>query len=193
MHIISGLYRHKRLITPKGEQTRPTSSRLREAVFNICQNFIEGSHFLDLFAGSGAMGLEALSRGAQGITFVDSHKEAIHCIQQNIAAFQAEKNAHVLQGDVFRSLKTLEQRKMTFDIIYADPPYRTLDSTGKLYYSERLLQELDGSSLLAFDGILFIEEAFLIQQKASPLHHLELKNSRRIGDTILHQYQRVMT
>lgn len=191
MHIIAGLYRQKRLITPKGNQTRPTASRLRESLFNICQQYIEDSRFLDLFAGSGAMGLEALSRGAQSATFIDSHKEAIRCIQQNVDFLQVRKQTQVLYGDVFRLLKTLEQKNLVFDIIFADPPYRTSDSPGGPTYSEKLIKELDASSLLATNGMLFIEEASDIQWEISSLNQLELKSSRRIGDTILYQYQRV--
>jgi 16S rRNA (guanine966-N2)-methyltransferase len=189
MHIIAGLYRHKHLFTPKGEKTRPTASRLRESLFNICQGYIEGTRFLDLFSGSGAIGLEALSRGAHFAMFVDSSKEAIRCVQQNIAQLNVQAQSQVLYGNVFQILKVLEEKKQKFDIIFADPPYQTLFHPDySLLYSEKVIQCIDETGLLAPQGVLFIEEAFESEPQMNELKILKLKNSRRVGGAILQQY-----
>ena len=122
MRIIAGQYRGQRLKAPKGPQTRPTASRLREALFNICQNRIERARFLDLYAGSGAMGFEALSRGAESAVFIDAHKEAIQCIEANAASLQVQSQIQVFRGEAIATLAWLEKQGDPFDIIYADPP-----------------------------------------------------------------------
>ncbi len=190
MHIIAGLYRNRCLLSPKGEKTRPTASRLRESFFNICQGYIEGASFLDLFAGSGAIGLEALSRGAKSATFVDSSKEAIQCIRQNISHLHVESQSEVLYGPVFQILKLLEKQKQQFDIIYADPPYQMpIQQKGQMiYYSEKIIHWMDEHSLINSGGFLFIEEAFESLPLIETLKTLKLKSSRRSGGSALHQY-----
>src|SRR5262249_40855980 len=107
MRIISGIYKNRILASPKGLTTRPTSEKLRGALFNICQSYVEGAVFLDLFAGSGAMGIEALSRGAASSTFIDDDRESIRCIKANLESFHIQAQAHVLKGDVFESVDKL--------------------------------------------------------------------------------------
>jgi 16S rRNA (guanine966-N2)-methyltransferase len=192
MHIIAGLYRQRHLTTPKTCLTRPTSNRLREALFNICQQTIEGARFLDIYAGSGAMGLEALSRGAQSATFIDSHKDAIHCIESNIATLQVQDKTQLLRGEAFAMLKWLEKQGQTFDIIYADPPYRTLGSHTSLFLSAQIIQWIDTHHLLASEGLLFVEEDFQSQPQMEHLEKLKLKDSRRMGHAALQQYLKEM-
>jgi 16S rRNA (guanine966-N2)-methyltransferase len=191
MFIIAGLYRRQKLITPKGDQTRPTANRLREALFNICQPSIEGARFLDIFAGSGAMGLEALSRGAQFATFIDSNKEALHCIEHNIAHLKVQSQTQILRGEAFAMLKRLEQQGQTFDIIYADPPYRTPAPHSSLFYSAEIVHWIDQHALLNPGGLLFIEEEFRSQPHIDNLETLRLKDSRRMGRTALQQYRKM--
>jgi 16S rRNA (guanine966-N2)-methyltransferase len=189
MHIIAGLYRHRKLMTPKGELTKPTASRLRESLFNICQGYIQQARFLDLFAGSGAMGFEALSRGAQSATFVDNSQEAIRCIEQNRKQLGVESQTQLLKGSVFQKLHWLNEHDQQFDIIFADPPYRTLVPEEKnMFYSEKIVRLIDEMSLLAPEGILFIEEALEAEPALTNLKNLQLKNSRRMGKTVLQQY-----
>lgn len=196
MYIIAGLYRRQRLISPKGAGTRPTASRLREALFNICQNLVEGVRFLDLFAGSGAMGFEALSRGAQFVTFIDAHKEAIHCIRQNAAHLQVNDQCLILQGEVFSLLTRLHKQGQVFDIIFADPPYCTPVSlspaSSNVFYSSKIIEWIDTHSMLTKGGRLFIEEDFNHQPQLENLNTLELKDSRRIGHASLQQYTQIV-
>lgn len=193
MYIIGGRYKHLRLVTPKGTQTRPTASRLREALFNICQNYIEDADFLDLFAGSGAMGLEALSRGARSATFVDASKEAVRCIRRNIAALKVETDCQVLCGQMSSLLKLLERQNKQYNLIYADPPYHTsMDLAGEVcLYSEYVVRFVDSSTLLIPGGTLFIEEDARHPPKVEPLHSLILKDSRKFGHSLLQRYEKL--
>ena len=189
MHILSGIYKGKTVTSPKGLKTRPTSGRLRQALFNICQGDVDGANLLDLFAGSGAMGLEALSQGAAKVTFVDNDRESIRCIQNNIQAFEVGKATEVIYKDVFDALQDLNKKKKEFNIIYADPPYESfINKNGvKVSFSTEVVTLLDhlidmGSSILLPHGSLFIEDA----AKAAPnttesIKHLQLHSSRILG------------
>ncbi len=191
MHIFSGLYKGRKIQTPKGLDTRPTSGRLRETLFNICQNDIEGAHFLDLFSGSGAMGLEALSRGAASATFVDSSRESIQCIQKNIDLLGIKNKTKILHGDVFDMLYKLSKMGFSYHIIYVDPPYETMleDSKNEILYSTQVLKIIDKTSpsLLKPNGLLFIEESTGVTLDPGDLQHLKLENSRKTGRSSLHK------
>ena len=193
MFITSGLYRHHKLLSPKGSQTRPTSTRVREALFNICQPVINHARFLDVFAGSGAMGLEALSRGASFSTFIESHRHASACITQNIANLGVKTQTQLLQGDVFSMLTWLEKKEIQFDIIYVDPPYRTLVPGSHIFYSQQVIEWMDTHSLLAPEGLLFVEEDCKYEPKIEGLTSLRLKNTRRLGSAALQQYQKILS
>lgn len=122
MRIITGLRRGRRLTAPPGETVRPTPERVKEALFNILQFSIEGRSFLDLFAGTGQIGLEALSRGAARCTFVDSGKLSLPYLKKNIAAASFGESARVYEGDFAAFLAGNRER---FDLAFLDPPYRT--------------------------------------------------------------------
>jgi 16S rRNA (guanine966-N2)-methyltransferase len=188
MYIIAGLYRHKRLMTPKNDLTRPTASRLRESLFNICQNFITDTSFLDLFAGSGAIGFEALSRGAKVVTFIDSSKEALKCQQKNAMQLGVESQCQMLYGDVFTLLDYLKKQQRRFDIIFADPPYATYHKDNEMSYSERIISYVDNSDLLTEKGVLFIEEDSRFSPQLKDLKKLQLIDSRKMGHSTLQRY-----
>jgi len=167
MQIIAGTYKSRRLVAPKHDRTRPTSSALRGAFFNICRNQIEGATFLDLFAGSGAIGLEALSRGALSATFLERDREALKALHTNIASLGVADQCHVMSGDV---QKVLPRLKNTFSLIYADPPYEA----GPL--TQWLLDWIDTSSLLAPQGHFFLEEK--VPPDSTQLQRLRLIDQR---------------
>ena len=123
MRIITGKARGTKLYTLEGENTRPTLDRVKESIFNIIQNEIEGAKILDLFAGSGAIGLEFLSRGAEKAVLCDKSKEAANIIKKNIEKTHMEQNAKVFNTDFENCLEQLKNEQ--FDIIYLDPPYAT--------------------------------------------------------------------
>jgi 16S rRNA (guanine(966)-N(2))-methyltransferase RsmD len=120
MRIIGGLCKKKKLITPQDETIRPTTDRIKEAVFNAIQFQIQKKVFLDLFAGSGQMGLEALSRGAAGAIFIDQNPRAIATIRSNLYISGFKNNFQITRTDAFSFLKT---KGLCFDIAYLDPPY----------------------------------------------------------------------
>jgi 16S rRNA (guanine(966)-N(2))-methyltransferase RsmD len=194
LQIIAGTFKGRSITTPKGDLTRPTSSRLREALFNICQFDIEGALFLDLFAGSGAMGLEALSRGAKGATFIDLSHESVKCIKSNVNLLKVEERSKILFGDVFDWLLKLAKSSTAFDIIYADPPYemkmeKKMNQESPLSYSEYLLNFIDDHpNLLSSNGMLFLEDAYNALPKQDHCKHLLLKSSRKMGRAHLNQY-----
>lgn len=121
MRVITGLARGRRLITPNGLETRPTSDKVKEGLFSAIQFDIEGRRILDLFAGSGQMGIEALSRGAESAVFVDQSKAAVYTIEENIRSCGFKDKASVYNTD-YKSF--LAVNKNTFDIVFLDPPYK---------------------------------------------------------------------
>lgn len=123
MRIISGKARGTKLFTLEGINTRPTLDRVKESIFNIIQNKISEAEVLDLFAGSGAIGLEFLSRGANRVVLCDKSKEAVEIIKKNIQKTHMEENTVVLNTDFETCLEKIKNQK--FDIIYLDPPYET--------------------------------------------------------------------
>ncbi len=120
MRVVTGTARGRSLLTLPGEDVRPTTDRVKEAMFSIIQFELEGRQVLDLFAGSGQLGIEALSRGAGYATFVDSSKEAIDCVKTNLQKTGLKTNSCVVQTDAFSFLRTSAGK---FDIAFLDPPY----------------------------------------------------------------------
>lgn len=120
MRVITGLARGRRLLTLEGVDVRPTTDRVKEAIFSIIQFELEGRKVLDLFAGSGQLGIEALSRGAASATFVDQNKKSIEVIEENLKTTGLGKNTIVKNSD---SVSFLSMTKDAFDIAFLDPPY----------------------------------------------------------------------
>jgi 16S rRNA (guanine966-N2)-methyltransferase len=133
MRIVAGEFRGRKLLSPRGGSIRPTADRVRESIFNIISSRILEARVLDLFAGTGALGLEALSRGAAQAVFVDQNMEAIRLIRSNTELCGAQERTQVIQGPVHRVLDELAGRSETFDLIFMDPPY------GKGYMEKTLL------------------------------------------------------
>ncbi|MCD8156243.1 MAG: 16S rRNA (guanine(966)-N(2))-methyltransferase RsmD [Clostridiales bacterium] len=151
MRIIAGTARSVPLKTVRGTDTRPTTDRIKETLFNIIQTEVPGSVFLDLFAGSGGVGLEAVSRGAKQAVFVDNSRDAVSCIQDNIAATKLQAKCEVKRMDFLSALRGMEG-KYVFDLIFIDPPY------GK-GLSAQALDCLGNSSLCGEDTLLIVEES----------------------------------
>lgn len=188
MYIIAGTHKKRTIFAPKGFDTRPTAARLREALFNICQQEIEEAIFLDLFAGTGAMGLEALSRGASRAVFVDHNRESIRAIYRNLEEMKLEERSQVISDDALRTLKRLEGYHHGFDIIYVDPPYEA----NTLLLSQ-ILKFFDQSSLLKAGGSLFFEEDHrtLKEPRPTQMEHLRLMTARRMGRSALYHYRKM--
>ena len=169
MRIIAGTHRGARIGAPKGIATRPTGDRVREAAFNLIGP-VDGARVLDLFAGSGALGLEALSRGAAGVTFVESDRVACRTIADNLAKLKLT-GARVTCGD---AVSAVRRDTGPYDLILVDPPYETWRDL-----EPRLAQHLP--RLLAPGGLLVVETG----QRTEPQLPLPIRTSRRYGSARL--------
>ena len=172
MRVIAGRWRGRRLVAPKGAATRPTSDRVREALFSILGDRVHGARVLDLFAGSGALGLEALSRGAAEVTFVDSAAAAIAALETNLDALGAEAEVH--RSDALRFLRAAAGKARHYDLVLLDPPYRLAARLGRAL-SEAL------PAVLAHDAVVVSES----DRRAPLALDLPLTDERRYGDTLI--------
>ncbi len=150
MRIIAGIHGSRRLVVPKGEHTRPTLERTRESLFSMLQPYIPGAAVLDLFAGSGALGLEALSRSAAHAVFCDNSGEAIRAVRQNIKLLQLEERTAVIAQDYQKALHQLEEQEAVFDMIFVDPPYHLPAGP--------VLSSLAAHQTLSPEGIIILEQ-----------------------------------
>ena len=123
MRIVGGTHRGRRLFVPKGLMIRPTADRVKEAIFNVLGPWIEGKSVLDLFAGSGSLGLEALSRGAREVVFVDNHPQSLAAIKRNIETLGLGDRARLMRLDLTRGPGRLAERADAFSLFFLDPPY----------------------------------------------------------------------
>lgn len=177
MRVISGKARGVKLISPEGNSTRPTLDRVKEALFSMLLPYLNEASVLDLFAGSGALGIESLSRGAGKAVFVDSSKAAIECVRKNLTAAKLENSATVIMSS---SKNYLEKCNEKFDIIFLDPPY------AQALYEETLLL-IEKYNLLTESGIIVIEWDYDIgfNSKTSRFEVLKEKKYGRVGITVL--------
>ncbi len=173
MRIITGKARGARLKTPKGLLTRPTSDRVKESLFSILGARVVGRRVLDLFAGTGSLGLEALSRGAASAVFVDRATENV--LRENAEHTRLDEAARILRGDVFSALARLATEGAAFDLVFCDPPYHK-----GLW--ERTLAVLDASPML-LEGALVIVESGEDEKEFPPLLGLSLVREERYGHT----------
>lgn len=149
MRIIGGKCRSLPLKTPKGLHTRPTTDRIKETLFNMINPRLPGSRFLDLFAGSGGIGLEAISRGADFSVFVENNRDAIRCIEENLVFTGLAQQSMLLKSDVLTAIERLNGGK-SFDLIFMDPPY----GQG---HEKKVLEKLKGTTLLGEDTLIIVE------------------------------------
>lgn len=149
MRVIAGRARRTILKTPSGLSTRPTTDRIKETLFNMINNDLVDSRFLDLFSGSGGIGIEALSRGASFCVFVENNKEAIECIKENIEKTRFANESKILFKDVNAAIKELANGEK-FDIIFMDPPYN-------MNIEKDILIDLKSAKLVDMNTIIIIE------------------------------------
>lgn len=149
MRVITGSARGVRLKTPDGLKTRPTADRVKEALFSVIQFEVQGARFLDLFAGTGQMGIEALSRGAQSAVFVDEWKNACNLVRENLQLTKLADKAKVVNLDYLSYLKTCRE---TFDIVFLDPPYAEI-------FLENALNKISEIDILSDRGIIICERS----------------------------------
>lgn len=174
MRIIGGTYRGRKLFPPKDYEIRPTGDRVKEALFNILQMRIRGAEFLDVFAGSGAIGIEAISRGANS-TFLESSNEAVKLIKQNLSLISS--TARVIHGNSVDSIPMLYKQGARFDIIYIDPPYKSgLDTI--------VLQMLLKYPIINNNALIIVEHN-CTRDITQDLKGYLVKDSRKYKDTCL--------
>jgi 16S rRNA (guanine(966)-N(2))-methyltransferase RsmD len=152
MRIVGGEHRGRKLVAPEGAATRPTSEKVREALFDILGKRITGAVFGDLFAGTGAVGLEALSRGASSCVFVESRSEALEALQRNIGLLKVAARCRVIAVDASRALDLLDSAGRALDLCFCDPPYA--DARWP-----RLLAGMGARAAMAPGGLLVVEHA----------------------------------
>lgn len=150
MRVIAGTHKSRTIKSVKSNKTRPTSDKVREAIFHKAGPFFEGGSGLDLYAGSGALGIEALSRGMNQMTFIDTQTAAIRTIKDNLKELQLEAQSEVYKKSAISALEILYRKQRQFDFILIDPPYESTN------YDE-LIQKVVDYNLVKQKGVLYIE------------------------------------
>ena len=177
IRVIGGELRGRKLITVPGQETRPTADRVRESIFNILAARVQGAQVLDLFAGTGAMGIEALSRGARFVFFVDDQKAALMALEKNTKACSLEGRAITVRWNILDNLDIIRNHTPAFDLVFIDPPY----NKGMV---RQALSNLEVSQCLANDARLVVEHSPL---EAIPqnLPEFKMADQRGYGKTLV--------
>ena len=179
MHIIAGERRGTTLFAPKGMDTRPTQAKVKESLFNIIQAYVPDANVLDLFAGSGNLALEALSRGASYAVMVDVDREANACIRRNVDKLRFGASSMILKADWKHAITQLSLEKKAFDLVFLDPPYK-MTELGEICAS------LADAGLLASGAMMVLEHR--TGTFGEPDERFELLKQRTYGDTEIHFY-----
>lgn len=177
MRIISGRARGQRLKVPKGPALRPTAARVKEALFDILPHDLSGRTILDLFAGTGNLSLEALSRGAAEVVLVDTSRHAVQAIRDNLRRLGFSEKASVWAAPVLKALRALARKRKKFHLVFLDPPYEK----GIVKSAMRALGEID---LLEKNGLVILEHS-VREEIDHSYGNLALEDQRRYGTTML--------
>ncbi len=180
MRVISGSARGAKLKTIEGNDTRPTTDKVKGAIFNILANDVYGKIVLDLYAGSGALGIEALSRGAAATVFVEKGAPAVDIIKKNLEHTKLSDKAKILKNDVFVALKNITGK---FDIIFLDPPYAA-------ELADQTIKAIDEAKILAEGGII-IAETDEGQDVPGAVGEIELYDKRKYGRININFYKKI--
>ena len=180
MRVIAGSHRGRRLSGPEGTALRPTSDKVRQAIFSILGSQVSGGRFLDLYAGTGAVGIEALSRGASAVTFVESDPKAVQLLQKNLRTCQLLDQAQVHPGRTAAFLDQKDWWSGPYDVLFADPPYAALDEL-------EIMTHICRPGLLSKCATVIIEQDSRTALPAS-IDHAALVRRYVYGDTTLYLY-----
>lgn len=180
MRVIGGNYRGRKLECPEGIDIRPTTDRVKENIFNILAPKIPYSSFLDLFSGSGGIGIEAISRSANDVVFVDGNSESIKALKHNLSLLKLEEGFRIVHNDVFEALDGFENTKK-FDIIFMDAPYKQ-----GIY--QKVLEKISELHVVEEDGIIVVERHVEDLWETLP-KNLELVKERKYGSIVLSFFQ----
>lgn len=178
IRVISGKYKGKRLKLVRDKKVRPMPHKLKETLFNIIQFEIPGISILDGFAGTGSIGIEALSRGAEQVTFIDDFYPAVKAIKTNIKRCRAEDSTRVIHKEFNRAIKMLSKEEKIFDLIFLDPPYDLVEERDplKVIYKREVLNK---------GGIIVLRHHFKTKFESK---YFELKRKTRVADDVLEFY-----
>jgi 16S rRNA (guanine966-N2)-methyltransferase len=182
VRVIAGKFRSRRLKGPGALALRPTSDRLRETLFNILGPAVEDSLFVDLYAGTGAIGIEAISRGARQTIFVESHPKAGRLIRENLATLKILSAFELIEADVLVGLRNIAGRHLLADFVFLDPPYERTEEP------LRVLEFLDRSRLVAPQGLVIVEHRSGMKTP-DRLNRLECTRQLEQGDATLSFYR----
>lgn len=177
MRIVAGSARGRPIVGPKGKGIRPTADRVRETLFNVLGQFLDGEQVLDLYAGTGALALEALSRGAGRAVLVDQDREAVQLCRRNAEGTGFTGQVEVLHRPVSKAVVELGRAGRKFDLVFADPPYAA-------HVVQQILEGVEENHLLGGSGTVVIEHD---RREEAPVEHGRLRkvDERRFGDTVV--------
>lgn len=181
MRVISGKAKGQALKAPTGLNTRPTADRVKESIFNIIQTELYNSLIIDLFAGSGSLGIEALSRDADKVYFIDNNKNSVRLIEENLKKTKLINNSQIIQMDVLSGIMKLREYKVKANIIFLDPPY----SKG---FIEPTLEAIYSSHILESDGIVIVEHS-IKENIPNNIDKLKKYRSNKYGDVVISFYR----
>ncbi len=185
MRVVAGKFKGRKLKTPRGLFVRPTSDRVKEALFSIVGSEIRGANFLDLFAGTGSVGLEAFSRGAASVTFVEKDRIAVKILKQNLSIIENREDVKVLCSDVFRALKFLHSHKKVYNFIFMDPPYAS-----NLVF--QVLKGIEKYNLLCRGGFIIVERGKEEEIERHGDTEFRIINKKKYGSTFLMFYKHAL-
>ncbi|UCB51800.1 MAG: 16S rRNA (guanine(966)-N(2))-methyltransferase RsmD [Candidatus Zixiibacteriota bacterium] len=174
MRVISGEHKGRRLASLKKARVRPTSDRVKESIFNVLRREVAGKRVLDIFAGAGTLGIEALSRGAESATFVDASRQGISILKKNLHDLDLEGRSTILRWDGLKALGKLQER---FHLIFADPPYLK----GLV---QKIVDSVAQSEVLQENGLLVLEH-HKKEKLSFPQESLSVLKQKRFGDTVI--------
>ncbi len=177
MRVVAGDYKGRKLDGPLDNRVRPTSDKVKEALFSIIMNHVDDAVVCDMFAGTGGLGIEALSRGSRLCYFIDESRESIKYIEQNISKCRAEEYSRVIYGDAIKSLKRIKEK---VDIFIIDPPYMS-------GLEDSALEQISNLNLLSENGVIVVEH-HKDTQLSEQLHGFTKVKERKYGTIVLSIY-----
>lgn len=180
IRILGGSARGRRLLGPVGYRFRPTTGRVKEFIFSYLGSKVVGAKILDIFSGTGSLGLEALSRGADEVVFIERSAPNVKILKKNIEICEFSEQATIIKGNVFVLLNKLGKDSKKFDLVLADPPF-------KGFYREQIIETVNENHLLKDEGLLLIEH-----ERHDPddgRHGKEIVKQRRFGHCVVSVYQ----
>ncbi|UCF90006.1 MAG: 16S rRNA (guanine(966)-N(2))-methyltransferase RsmD [Desulfobacterales bacterium] len=177
LRVIGGELKGRKLRSVRGVQTRPTGERVRESIFNILSQRVQGAFGLDLYAGTGALGIEALSRGAEWVLFVDSDKKALTILERNIEACGLERRARMIRWHIAQNLNCLRSIRPPFNLVLMDPPYNQ-NLIGPTLHHLHTSRSLESGACIVLEHSHF-------ETIPPNLHPFDLLDQRRYGKTLV--------